>query len=439
MPKESIAQVQQEFQPVMEELNLRVKELRDLQGQLETERSTFGEGLAETQASIEGISGEIVKLQEEQRKLSESFNMPRLTTEDADKLDQDKRMKAFLKYTRFAAGAGDPLTDEEKRALYPDGKDVLLSPADGRGAWSAKKPEQARALVENATGKILAPEAFDKSIIRAATEISIMRGLATVRPVGSHTEKYRKLTEFSVGYGQPLELGGSATESNVTPTEHYQYVEDAYGLAWFGVDELEDTDIDLMGFMIDSFGRAKAGTEDQYMINDGAGHGSYQPEKLNNSSTITAVTAAGTTLAFDDLHDLMYGYEDGDSTPINPVYQKSAVFIMHPFSELAVMKLKDDDGQYLWQPSVQAGVPNLIRGHRVYTSTDMPVVAASANAVIYGDIRSTYRILDRRGMTMQRLVELKALSGQVGFLFTFRNTGGIIRSEASRILTMAAG
>jgi len=67
----------------------------------------------------------------------------------------------------------------------------------------------------------------------------------------------------------------------------------------------------------------------------------------------------------------------------------------------------------------------------------MPVISTGNNTVIFGDIRSTYRILDRRGLTMQVLKELKALSGQVGFLFTWRNTGGIIRAEASRILQQA--
>ena len=354
MPNESVAQVQREFAPVMEELNLRVKELRDLQGQLETERATFGDGLAETQASIEGISGEIVKLQEQQRKLNESFNMPRMTTKEADEIDQDKRAKAFCKFIRFAGAGGEKLTAEERAALYPDGRRYSLAPSDGREQWQDRTPEQARALVEDATGKILAPESFDTSIIRAASEIAIMRGLATVRPVGSHTEKYRKITEFSVDCGQPLELGGSATESNVTPTEHYQYVEDWNGLAWFGVDELEDSDVDLLGFMRDSFARAKADKEDYYYIENGAGHATYyQPEKLNDDSTITAIEAANAaSIVFEDLQDLMYGYEDGTSTPLNPQYQINGTFIMHPFTELAVMKLRDgsggaDTGQFL--------------------------------------------------------------------------------------------
>ena len=444
-PTASIQEVQNEFRSTIDELQLRVKELRDLREELEQERAQFGEGLGETHGKIEGVERLIAELQEGQKDLQRSYNSPRLSTEDADKIETDQRMKAFCKFVRHAAGVGEPLNDEERAALYPDGRtyNIHTSP---NGGWNDKSPAEARALVENATGKILAPQEFDASIIRAAAEIAIMRPLATVRPVGSHTLKYRKVTEFTVDCGQPLELGGSATESNTTPTEHYQYVEDWNGLAWFGVDELEDTDIELVAFMQDSFARAKADKEDYYYLANGAGHSTYyQPEKLLDTSTITAIEAAGSTsIVFDDLHDLMYGYDDGDSTPLNPAYQRNGVFIMHPFTELAAMKLRDlsggaETGQYLWSPALTAGVPNTIRGHAVYTSTDMPTIEASADVAIFGDIRSTYRILDRRGMTVQRLVELKALSGQVGFLFTWRNTGGIIRSEASRILSMASG
>lgn len=444
-PTASVQEVQNEFRGIIDELQLRVKEMRDLREEAEQERAQYGEALGETNGKIEALEKRIVELQESHKDLQRSFNSPRLTTEDADRLEQDKRMKAFCKFVRHAGGVGPSLTEEERAALYPEGRSYVIQTSPN-GSWDKKTPAEARALVENSTGKILAPQEFDASIIRAAAEIAIMRPLATVRPIGSHTLKYRKLTEFSVDCGEPLELGGSATESNVTPTEHYQYVEDWNGLAWFGVDELEDTDIDLLAFMQDSFARAKADKEDYYFLANGAGHATYyQPEKLLDTSTITAIEAAGSTsITVDDLMDLMYGYDDGSSTPLNPAYQRNGVFIMHPFTELAVMKLRDQSGgegtgQYLWSPAITAGTPNTIRGHAVYTSTDMPTIEASADVAIFGDIRSTYRILDRRGMTMQRLMELKALSGQVGFLFTWRNTGGIIRSEASRILSMAAG
>lgn len=436
MADTSISQVQRDFQPVMEELNLRVKELRELQSQLESERTEFGEGLHETQSHINNLEERIKELSEEQRKLSDDFHAPRLTREEADKIDQDKQISAFLKYCRFAAGSGEKLTEEERAALYPDGKTYSLPSEPGQ--YRSYGPEQARALVENSTGQILVPESFDTAIMQTVEKESIIRPLATVRSVASDREKYRKLTQFSVAYGEALELGGSVSESNITPTEHYQYIENGYGLAWFGVNELEDSDVNLVQYMTQSFARAKRETEDTKFLR-GSGHSSFEPEALIDSSTLTAITAAGAAaITFDDLQDLIYGYEDSNSTALKSSYQKNACFIMHPFTELAVMKLADDNGQYLWQPTAVAGVPNTIRGYPVHTSTDMPQIAASANSVYFGDVRSTYRILDRRGMTMQRLVEVQATAGLVGFLFSFRNTGGIVRAEASRLLAHPA-
>jgi len=434
----SVVQVQQEFKPVMEELNLRVKELRDLQGKLEQEREEFGEGLSETQASIEKLETRIGELSEQQRKLNEEFHAPRLSNEEQKAVDRDEELSLFFKQLRYAAGAGDKLTEEERGKLYPDGRRYSI-PTE-RGQWRSMQPEQARALVENTTGQILVPESLDRAIIQSVEETSIVRPLATVRTVGVDRERYRKMTQFSVSYGEALELGGSVSTSDTTPTEHYQYIEDGYGLTWLGVNELMDSDVNLQQFIIQSFARAKRETEDEKFLT-GSGHASFEPEGLIDSSTITAVEAANaSSITFEDLIDVTYGYEDSSSTPLKDVYRRNGVYFMHPFTELAVMKIRGDGGggagtgDFVWQPAVTAGNPNTIWGHSLYTSTNISQVGTGNDSVWFGDVRSCYRILDRMGMTMQRLVEVQATAGLVGFLFKFRNTGGIIRDEAARIL-----
>lgn len=435
----SVAQVQADFKPVMDELQLRVKELRDLQVQLEEERGQFGEGLAETKTSMEKIESRITKLQEQQRTLGETFNAPRLSSEQVKQVETDKQLGVFLEFCRFAAGHRKKLTTEELEALYPDGRRYRL-PDEAGQPWRKVEPAEARALVENTAGQILVPESFDTSIIQTVEETSIVRPLATTRSVASDREKYRKLTQFSVAYGEALELGGSVSESNITPSEDYQYIEDAYGLAYFGANELMDSDVELVQYMMQSFARAKRETEDEKFLT-GSGHASHEPEALVDSSTITAVTAANAaSITFEDLIDVTYGYENSSSTPLKDVYRRAGVYFMHPFTELAIMKIRGDGGggagtgDFVWQPAVTAGNPNTIWGHALYTSTNLSQIGTGNDSVWYGDVRSTYRILDRMGMTMQRLVELKALAGLVGFLFKFRNTGGIIRSEAARIL-----
>jgi len=443
MPEQSsVAQVQTDFKAVVEELQLRVKDLRDLRASLDADKKVMGQESAETQARMEKVEARITELLTAQTELNRQFAAPRLSTDDADRLDQDKRMKAYLKFCRFAGRVGVRLTDDEKKALYPDGQRYTIAGSKGE-PWPSRTPEQMRALVEDATGGILVPESFDQSIIRTAAETAIIRPLATVRTLTSNRERYRKMTELTYAYGQALELGGTAADSTSTPSEAWQYIEDAYGLAWLGVNELEDADIELLAFIQDSFARAKAAAEDTAFIT-GAGHASFVPEGLTNGATITRVVAANAaSIIYEDLADLMYGYDSVASVPLKDVYRRAGVFIMHPFTELACMKIRSDGGggagtgDFMWQASVAAGVPNSIWGHRILTSTDMDMVAHSADTVIFGDIRSCYRILDRRGMTMQKLVELKATAGLVGFLFSCRNTGGIVNAEACRILQQA--
>ena len=103
----------------------------------------------------------------------------------------------------------------------------------------------------------------------------------------------------------------------------------------------------------------------------------------------------------------------------------------------AVRKLKDSTGQYLWQPSLMAGTPDTLLGRPVKTSTYMPVIAAGAKTIAFGDF-SYYWIADRKGRSFKRLNELYAANGQVGFLGSQRVDGKLVLSEAVKVLAQKA-
>jgi HK97 family phage major capsid protein len=102
-----------------------------------------------------------------------------------------------------------------------------------------------------------------------------------------------------------------------------------------------------------------------------------------------------------------------------------------------IRKLKDNNGQYIWQPSVTEGTPDRILGRPIYTSSFMPTMAAGAKAVAFGDF-SYYWIADRQSRTFQRLNEVYAINGQVGFIATQRVDGKLILPEAVQTLVMGA-
>jgi len=292
-------------------------------------------------------------------------------------------------------------------------------------------PEERKALVENATGQILVPEDLESEIYRSLEKITIVRGLAFIRQTTRDRIRKRSLTEVSVGWGK-LELGKELVESDVTPTEEFHYVEDLEGLAKIGKDELADTDVQLQSIIVDSFGRAQGETEDTAFI-AGTGHSNEQPAGITNGTTVTRfATASADAIVANDMLGLRQ--------EVPAQYRKNGVFIMHSSTELALMKLTDSYGQYLWQPQVALDIPATWAGKKVYTQDDLPEVGDSdqCDLVIFGDIRAGYRIIDRQGMTVQMLLELYATAGMTGILVSKRVGGGVIRADAMRILQEAA-
>ena len=104
----------------------------------------------------------------------------------------------------------------------------------------------------------------------------------------------------------------------------------------------------------------------------------------------------------------------------------------------AVRKLKDENKQYIWQPSLQVGLPDTLLGRPVYTTNSIPGVAAGAKVIAFGDL-SYYWIGDRTGITFKRLNELYADRGQIGFLATKRVDARLVLPEAVKILQIKAG
>jgi predicted phage gp36 major capsid-like protein len=103
----------------------------------------------------------------------------------------------------------------------------------------------------------------------------------------------------------------------------------------------------------------------------------------------------------------------------------------------AIRKLKDGQGQYLWQPSLTAGTPDTLLNRPVYTSAYAPILEAGSKTIAFGDF-GYYWIADRQGRSFKRLNELFATSGQVGFLGSQRVDGKLILPEAIKVLQQKA-
>ena len=109
------------------------------------------------------------------------------------------------------------------------------------------------------------------------------------------------------------------------------------------------------------------------------------------------------------------------------------MWLLNDTTVKALRKLKDNNGNYIWQPSVQAGVPDMILNRPYHTSSYVPEVAAGSKVMAFGDF-SYYWIADRQGRSFKRLNELFAATGQVGFLASQRVDGKLILAEAVKTM-----
>ena len=191
---------------------------------------------------------------------------------------------------------------------------------------------------------------------------------------------------------------------------------------------LNDSVFDLPSYIAKEFARRIGAKEEEaFFVGDGKG----KPTGIFNATggAEDGTSTTGASITFDDVMELFYS--------LRSPYRKKAVWVLNDSTVKALRKLKDSNGQYLWQPSLQAGQPDRLLGYEIYTSPYAPPLAAGALSIAFGDFQS-YWIADRTGRTVQRLNELYSTNGQVGFVATERVDGKIILPEGIQLLKMKA-
>lgn len=121
---------------------------------------------------------------------------------------------------------------------------------------------------------------------------------------------------------------------------------------------------------------------------------------------------------------------------LKPPYRINASFVTNDSTLKILRKIKDNTGQYIWQPSVKDGTPDTILGRPVYTSPYVPELAAGALPMAFGNF-NYYWIADRRDVRFKVFNELYAERDQIGFFATERVDGKLILPEAVKLLQIA--
>lgn len=309
----------------------------------------------------------------------------------------------------------NPLATDEYRDIY------MNFMRHGKGSLY---PNEQRALQvgTDSEGGYTVPDEFEAMLVRALEDNNVMRGVCKVIKTNNGTLDIP--TVASRGAAAWTAEEGAFNESD-----------DAFGIVQISAykasrvikvseELMGDSAFDMQGYVADSFGRSFGILEEAAFI---VGDGSAKPTGICGAAG-TGVTAASATAVTTD--EIMEFYHS-----LGRAYRSKAHFMMKDATALIIRKLKNGDGQYIWQPGLQAGQPDMLLGRPVLISDNMAAATTGNDAILFADF-SYYWIADRGNRVFKRLDELYAATGQVGFRAWQRVDGKLTLAAAAKVLVM---
>jgi len=278
---------------------------------------------------------------------------------------------------------------------------------------------------DDAKGGYLVPEEFANELVKALEEQNIFRRIARI--VSTSSEKLKVPIATAAGNASWIEENEIIPESDSTFS---QVILNAYKLGTMmraSSELVEDSAFNIQSYIAQEFARRIGAREEEaFCVGDSTG----KPTGVfatTGGAPVGATAASATTVNFDDVINLYYS--------LKPPYRIRAVFVTNDSMLKQLRKVKDNSGQYIWQPSVKDSTPDTILGRPVYTSPFVSEIAAESTPLAFGDF-NYYWIADRRDTRFRVLNELYAERDQIGFFATHRVDGKLILPEAVKLLKM---
>lgn len=381
---------------------------------LDTKRGDDGLLSAEDTATYERMETDVVALGKEIERLERQTAIDLELSRPTSTPVTNKPATGETKTGR--ASAGPRSTDEYKSAFWK----VMRN----KQSFDVQNALQ---IGTDTEGGYLVPDEFEQTLIESLEEANVLRTLCNVISTSYGDRKIPVVA--TKGTASWVDEEGAIPESDDT---FGQVTLNAYKVATMlkvSDELLNDSFFNLESYIAAQFARrVGAAEEEAFLTGDGVG----KPTGILNATggaQVGVTTAGATAITADELIDLIYS--------LKSPYRGNAVLVMNDSTIKAIRKLKDSQGQYLWQPSLVANTPDTILSKRVVTSEYMPGLAAGNKTILFGDL-SYYWIADRQGRTFKRLNELFAATGQVGFLASQRLDGKLTLPEAIQCLQQKA-
>jgi HK97 family phage major capsid protein len=395
-------------------------EIKDVQDVAEALGKKFDEFKEKNDKRIEGLEAEKGKLSGQVDTLNEKLG----------ELDELKSaLEKELISLKRPDGTNTKAAGEHKAAFM---QFVRKGVDTGLGDLQAK----ALQIGVEADGGYAVPEELDRNIIKLLHDASPMRQVCNQITVG--TPDYKKLASLGgagsgwVGETDPRPATGTPTLAQISA-----FMGEIYANPQATQSSLDDMFFNAEAWLDEEVAREFTEKEGNAFT---LGNGTNKPKGF--LAYPMAATADGAR-AFGTLQKLVTGVAGGITGDklidlihaLKAGYRANGKFMMGNLTVAYVRKLKDSDGNYLWRPGLEAGQPSSLLGYGITENEDMPVVAADANAIAFGDFKRAYTIVDRIGTRVLR--DPYTNKPYVGFYTTKRVGGMLVDSQAVKVLTLS--
>lgn len=327
--------------------------------------------------------------------------------------------EVYQKVVRFGASSLEP---EERQVLLASRTDV---------------PEEVRAQssTTDAAGAYTVPTEFSGEIDRSMAMWGPMWDASIVREL--NTSNGRKIewptVDDTANTGRIKAENASVDDDGTDDVTFGEKVLDAYvydtGMVRVPLELLQDSAFDMEALLTDLFGERLGRLANEILT---TADGSSKPQGIVGATNEGVEAASATALDADEIIDLLHS--------VDPAYRASpqARWMFNDSTLATIRKLKDGQGNYLWQMGdVRVGEPANILGHPYSVNQAMANIAASAKPIVFGDLS---RFIVRKVIGFQTLAlrERYAENFQVGLVGFKRFDSELLNANAVKHMAMSA-
>lgn len=330
------------------------------------------------------------------------------------------------------------ITNEQERAIsskafegFVRGWGLEKLNAEERGVYN-QAIERAQAKGTDSAGGYLTPEHWSSQVIERMVAFGGMLENSYIMQTSDGNTTHLPTTDDTANVASIIAENASASDTDITFGEK-TIGSFEYTTGFFKVPRmlLRDSLVDIPSLIAKNsstrFGRGL----NAHFTN---GTGSGQPEGLITglvAASGTTTIASGTEVTTDELINLIFS--------LDAAYRKNAKFMMNDTTLGYIRKLKDGQGNYLWQMGdVSKGVPSTFQGYQIAENYSMDSLGLSNVPVVFGDISEAYTVRRVGSIVLKRTEELFLATNQVGFISYGAFDGKLVNPNAIKGVKNAA-